>query len=24
MVDYVSGLTDLDTTLAEIDASWPR
>lgn len=24
MTDYVSGATDLDTTLAEIDASWPR
>jgi alpha-glucoside transport system substrate-binding protein len=24
MVDYVSGATDLDTVLAEIDASWPR
>ncbi len=24
MVDYVSGTTDLDTVLKEIDASWPR
>ena len=24
MVDYVSGLSDLDTATAEIDASWPR
>jgi alpha-glucoside transport system substrate-binding protein len=24
MTDYVSGLSDLDTALAEIDASWPR
>jgi alpha-glucoside transport system substrate-binding protein len=24
MVDYVSGAADLDTVLAEIDASWPR
>ena len=24
MTDYVSGATDLDTALAEIDASWPR
>jgi alpha-glucoside transport system substrate-binding protein len=24
MVDYVSGVADLDTVLAEIDASWPR
>ncbi len=24
MTDYVSGLSDLDTALAEIDDSWPR
>jgi alpha-glucoside transport system substrate-binding protein len=24
ITDYVSGLTDLDTALAEIDASWPQ
>ncbi len=24
MTDYVSGLSDLDTALAEIDASWPQ
>jgi hypothetical protein len=24
MVDYVSGTADLDTVLAEIDASWPE
>ena len=24
MTDYVSGVADLDTVLAEIDASWPR
>jgi len=24
MVDYVSGVADLDTVLAEIDASWPK
>ncbi len=24
MVDYVSGVSDLDTALAEIDESWPR
>jgi alpha-glucoside transport system substrate-binding protein len=24
MVDYVSGSADLDTVLAEIDASWPQ
>jgi alpha-glucoside transport system substrate-binding protein len=24
MTDYVSGLSDLDTALAEIDSSWPR
>ena len=24
MTDYVSGATDLDTTMAEIDAAWPR
>jgi alpha-glucoside transport system substrate-binding protein len=24
MVDYISGLSDLDTALAEIDASWPQ
>jgi alpha-glucoside transport system substrate-binding protein len=24
MVDYVSGVSDLDTVTAEIDASWPR
>jgi alpha-glucoside transport system substrate-binding protein len=24
MTDYVSGVSDLDTVLAEIDASWPR
>jgi hypothetical protein len=24
MTDYVSGLTDLDTALADIDASWPQ
>jgi len=24
MTDYISGSTDLDTALAEIDASWPR
>ena len=24
MTDYVSGLSDLDTALAEIDASWPE
>jgi alpha-glucoside transport system substrate-binding protein len=23
MTDYVSGLSDLDTALEEIDASWP-
>ena len=23
MTDYVSGLSDLDTALSEIDASWP-
>ncbi|MDV7397469.1 carbohydrate ABC transporter substrate-binding protein, partial [Arthrospira platensis SPKY1] len=24
MTDYISGSTDLDSALAEIDASWPR
>ena len=24
MTDYFSGAADLDTVLAEIDASWPR
>jgi alpha-glucoside transport system substrate-binding protein len=24
MTDYVSGLSDLDTAMEEIDASWPR
>jgi alpha-glucoside transport system substrate-binding protein len=24
MTDYVSGAADLDTVLAEIDASWPK
>ncbi|MGB5057035.1 MAG: hypothetical protein WBO48_00020, partial [Candidatus Promineifilaceae bacterium] len=24
MVDYVSGANDLDTVVAEIDASWPK
>jgi alpha-glucoside transport system substrate-binding protein len=24
MVNYVSGQSDLDTVLAEIDASWPK
>jgi hypothetical protein len=24
MTDWVSGAADLDTVLAEIDASWPR
>jgi hypothetical protein len=24
MTDYVSGLSDLDTAMAEIDASWPQ
>jgi alpha-glucoside transport system substrate-binding protein len=24
MTDYVSGATDLDTTLAEIDSAWPQ
>ncbi|MEZ4519903.1 MAG: extracellular solute-binding protein [Chloroflexota bacterium] len=24
MTDYISGATDLDTALAEVDASWPR
>jgi hypothetical protein len=24
MTDYVSGSADLDTVLAEIDASWPK
>jgi len=24
MTDYVSGATDLDTALANIDASWPK
>jgi alpha-glucoside transport system substrate-binding protein len=24
MTDYVSGVSDLDTAVAEIDASWPQ
>ena len=24
MTDYVSGATDLDTTMQEIDAAWPQ
>jgi alpha-glucoside transport system substrate-binding protein len=24
MTDYVSGVSDLDTVVAEIDASWPQ
>jgi alpha-glucoside transport system substrate-binding protein len=24
MVDYISGVADLDTVLGEIDASWPQ
>jgi len=24
MVDYISGVADLDTVTSEIDASWPR